>query len=369
MKKHRQFLILVALFIAALIFLPALSVYAGGSAVKAKLEECEEQNAELETENADYRTQLDSKNAAIQKLDREKRQCEAEKRELEQKIAEYEELIAYWQGEIEAYGFDPEDPSVISMTITETLEQKNAQIVELERDVETLERELEEVEMQLEIATRKLEQAEREAEQLRMQTTLAERRVRDLEDENEELLQALEVYEAIQEESMVLMDIALDRIQYVLRDEIRRGEVRVFKGTLGITIDVVSAHMFDTGGVELTRQGRAILSKIAGLLEELDGYSIGVIGNADRRPIITPALREKSPTNWELSAARGSSVVRFFLDNADIDPRRMVAMGLGQYQPIDRRRNEEGYGNNRRVDIVLLPIDAIAAVVIGAEVK
>jgi chemotaxis protein MotB len=370
MKKTRRFSFVVAISIAAILLLPALSLYAGGSkALRQKLDECEEEVAGLESENSDLDRQIESKNAEIEKLRTDTRVCESEKRELEAKIAEYEELIAYWQAEIEAYGFEPEDPSVISRTVSETLAEKDARIVELERDVDAMERELEQLEMQLEIAKRKLEEAEREAEQLRIQTTLSERRVRDLEEDNEELLQALEVYEAIQEETMILMDIALDRIQYVLRDEIRRGEVRVFKGTLGITIDVVSAHMFDTGSVELTPAGRRILQKIAGLLGELDGYFIGVIGNADSRPIITPALKKKYPTNWELSSHRGATVVRFFLNNADIDPRRMVAMGLGEHQVIDRRKTEEGYGNNRRIDIVLLPIDAIAAVVIGAEVK
>jgi chemotaxis protein MotB len=368
-KKHR-ISFTVAIFIAAILLVPAISLYAGGSkALQQKLDECSEDVAGLESENANLSTQIESKNSEIEKLRTDTRVCESEKRELEAKLAEYEELIAYWQEEIEAYGFEPEDPSVISRTVSETLAQKNAKIVELEQDVEEMEREIEQLNMQLDIAKRKLEEAEREAEQLRIQATLSERKVRDLEEDNAELLQALDVYEAIQEETMILMDIAIDRIQYVLRDEIRRGEVRVFKGTLGVTIDVVSSHMFDTGSVELTPTGKRILKKIAGLLGELDGYFIGVIGNADSRPIITPALKAKYPTNWELSTHRGASVVRFFLNNANIDPRRMVAMGLGEYQVIDRRKTDEGYGNNRRIDIVLLPIDAIAAVVIGAEVK
>ena len=370
MKKHHYAAVVIALFVAVAIFLPAMSLYAGGSkALKEKLNACTENVASLESENSDLKTQLDQKNSTIQDLEGEKRQCEADKRELEQKIAEYEELIAYWQGEIEAYGFDPQDPSVISRTVGESLAEKEAMIVELEADVDELERELEQVNMQLEIAIRKLEAAEAEAEQLAIDASLKERRIRDLEDENEELLQALEMYEGIQEETMILMDIALDRIKYVLREEIASGDVRVFKGTLGITIDVVSTYMFDVGSVELTPTGKVILAKIAPLMEELDGYFIGVIGNADSKPIITPALKRHYPTNWELSSHRGAAVVRFFLDEADIDPRRMVAMGLGKFQPIDTNRTVEGRANNRRIDIVLLPIDAIAAVILGAEVK
>ena len=230
MKKACHLSVVITLFIAMTIFLPAMTVYAGGSrALREKLDACNEDVASLESENVDLKTQLDGKNSVIQKLDNEKRQCESEKRELEQKIAEYEELIAYWQEEIEAYGFDPEDPSVISRTVSESLAVKEAKIVELEQDVDEMERELEQVNMQLEIAKRKLEAAEQEAEQLRIEATLHERRVWDLEKENEELMQALEMYEGIQEETRILMDIALDRIKYVLRDEIKRGEVRVLR--------------------------------------------------------------------------------------------------------------------------------------------
>ena len=370
MKKAHYLSVFIALVIAVFIFLPAMTVYAGGSRVlRERLNECEESVADLESQNADLKSQLDEKNSAIRSLESEKRQCEAQKRELEAKIAAYEELIGYWQEEIEAYGFEAVDPSIISKTVTESLAEKNAQIVELEQDVEEMERELEQVNLQLDIAKRKLDETEKEADQLRIETTILERRVRDLEQENEKLLHALEMYEGIQEETMVLMDIALDHIRYVLRNEIRSGEVRVFKGTLGITIDVLSTHMFDVGSVELTPRGRVILEKIAPLLEELDGYLIGVVGNADSKPIVTPALKRKYETNWELSSHRGAAVVRFFLDEANLDPRRMVAMGLGQYQPIDTNRTVEGRSNNRRIDIVLLPIDAIAAVVIGAEVK
>jgi chemotaxis protein MotB len=369
MKKAKQHACIIAVFIAIVLFLPAMTLHAGGRVYREKLDECEDEKSMLQEENADLSTQLESLKSEIDTLKEDKRDCEAEKRELEQKLAEYEELVAYWQSEIERYGFEPEDPSVISKTVSESLRKRDAKIVELEADVEEMKKELEQVNLQLDMAKRKLEAAEKEAEQLSIEMTLYERKVRDLEEENEELLSTLEMYEGIQEETSILMDIALDRIRYALRDEIRRGEVRVFKGTLGITLDVVSAHMFDTGSVELTPQGRKILGKIAGLLSELDGYLIGVIGNADRRPIITPALKAKYPTNWELSSHRGAAVVRFLLDEGNLDPRVLVAMGLGQYQPIDRARTEEGYGNNRRIDIVLLPIDAIAAVVIGAEIK
>jgi chemotaxis protein MotB len=165
------------------------------------------------------------------------------------------------------------------------------------------------------------------------------------------------------------MDVALERLQRVLKDEIANGDVRIFKGTLGLTIDIVNTFMFDTGSTEISPKGEVILGKIATLLNDLDGYFVGVIGNADSRPIVTPALKKKYPTNWELSSVRGAVVVRFILAHSNLSPGRIIAMGLGQYQPIDTNATAQGQGNNRRVDIVLLPVDVLASVVIGAEIK
>ena len=105
-----------------------------------------------------------------------------------------------------------------------------------------------------------------------------------------------------------------------------------------------------------------------GELEESIDF-IGVLGNADSKPIITPSLKEKFPTNWELASARGATVTRYLLEKSRISPSRMVAMGLGEFWPIADNDSEKGRGNNRRVDIILLPVDVVAAIVVGAEIK
>lgn len=443
-------------FLLLLLLLPALVAYGGGTRVlKKQLKECNDAKANLENEKSQLQSENERLKSEVSQLQSKQKDQEARISQLEKQIADYEYLIAKWRAELEAYGIETEEPSVISRTVEETLQQKEARIVELEADVEQMSRELEEARQELEQAKREaeslrqqLEQAKREAaaepmqreleqtrreltqakrdleqakresdqakreleqtkreldqtkralaqktaeletvqkrleqvtmqldkserelEQMRIASSLNEKKIEELKAENEELLAALRTYEGIQERTREMTDVALERLRILLRSEIEAGQVRVFKGALGITLDIVGEHMFNTGSVEINPLGKKVLGKIAPLFEGLDGYFIGVIGNADARPIVTPALKKKYPTNWELSSARGTAVIRYLLSKARIEPDRLVAMGLGEYQPIDTNKTEEGYGNNRRVNIILLPIDAVAAIAVGAEIK
>jgi chemotaxis protein MotB len=303
-------------------------------------------------------------------------ELESEKAQLEQRIAQLESDLDQWEAQAQAYGLEPDDPAIVSKTVEQTLYEKDARIVSLEQTVEQkdariveLEGDVQELERELQQAEQRLAQVNVELEQIEVQNALYERQVADLQQENKELLDTLDMYEMIQHEAKDLQALALQRIREVLKDEIASGEVRVFKGSLGITLDIVSAHMFASGEVALAPKGEQILGKIASLFDEFDGYFIGVIGNTDSKPIVSRSIKAKYPTNWELSSVRGAAVVRFLLNNSSIDPNRMVAMGLGEYQPIDDNLSQDGRGNNRRIDIVLLPIDVLAAVAIGAEIK
>ncbi|HBI24653.1 MAG TPA: flagellar motor protein, partial [Nitrospiraceae bacterium] len=62
------------------------------------------------------------------------------------------------------------------------------------------------------------------------------------------------------------------------------------------------------------------------------------------------------PSNWELSSARATSIVRRFISHG-VNPSRLTAIGYGEYRPITGNETEEGRGKNRRVDIVILNED------------
>jgi chemotaxis protein MotB len=358
MKRNQFKAGFFALLIVLLLVFPSMLVYAGGAKVKeleGKLDKCNDQVADLEAKNSQLQSNNENLEAEISSLESQRSDLQREIRELEAKLSSAETRIAILESEAP-------DPMIVAKTIEQKIQEKEAEIIELKMERDELESEVQQI-------NREIARLKSENRTIKTQNERLTRQVAALEDENEELEMTLEVYEGIQKESLELSDLILERINELLYDEIREGKVRVFKGTLGVVLDIVSEDMFDVGSVEVNRQGREILNKLGTLLRELDGYLIGVIGNADNKPIVTPSLKRKFPTNWELSAARGAAITRYLIDISRTSPSRFISMGLGEYQPIDTNRTIQGRGNNRRVDIVLLPLDVLAAVVVGAEVK
>ncbi len=373
MKKSYLKLFSFLVTILFFLFIPSIVIYAGG--VKQEvLDECNKKNAKLESENSELKSQnstLESKISTLQE----------QKAELEKKISDLEGKIVKKEEEVKAKEEEAADLTIVSKQVEERIQEKETIIAELEMKKETEMAELRN-EKEAEIAAmrrkgeamiadlrKEREELETQARKIKIELTKLEAENHKLKKEKEATERVLEEYEKVQKESMELMDLALKRINKILREEIETGKVRVYKGTMGIVLDVLGEYMFDVGSVEINPGGKEILGKIAVLLDELEGYFVGIIGNADSKPIVTPSLKKRFPTNWELSAYRGSVIVRYLLSNSDISPRRMVVMGLGEFQPIDDNFTVEGRGNNRRADIILLPIDVIAAVVVGGEIK
>ena len=83
---------------------------------------------------------------------------------------------------------------------------------------------------------------------------------------------------------------------------------------------------------------------------------IRVVGHTDDVRI-SKQLQRKYPSNWELSAARASSVVRYFQEKHGIDPLRMEAVGVSRYRPITSNTDETGRQRNRRVEVILTARD------------
>jgi len=381
-----------------LLLIPAMSIYAGGSKkIQEQLDQCQSEVELLKEEN----TTLQNEKAS---LEQKVTSLNAENQELQRKLTELEAKIVEKEKEIEKLEAEAPEPMIVAKTIEEKIQEKEAEIVELKTEKEQLESNVRRINQELEQTRRQLEQTKQELSRVNRELTLNNqkleeskreitslnsrirvletekgtlsrekesltRTIQEITSEKEEVEQALMAYERIEKETKQLLDLAMERIKMVLKEEIEKGKVRVYRSSLGIVIDIVGEYMFDTGKVQINPGGKVILSKIATLLNGLEGYMIGVVGNADNKPIVTPSLKQRFPTNWELSVHRGAVVVRYLLEKGKLSPTRMVAMGLGEYYPIDDNTTVEGRGNNRRVDIVLFPVDVMAAVLVGAEVK
>ena len=116
----------------------------------------------------------------------------------------------------------------------------------------------------------------------------------------------------------------------------------------GVALTIKEKVLFDSGKADLKPAAKDMLAQLGDLFAKIPNQ-ISVEGHTDDRPINTVEF----PSNWELSAARSARVVRFFTREHHLDPKRMVAVGYGEYRPVASNETAEGRATNRRVVIVI----------------
>lgn len=124
----------------------------------------------------------------------------------------------------------------------------------------------------------------------------------------------------------------------------------------GLVIHIMESALFKLGSSELEPRAQQILDLVAEHLQTVSNH-IRVEGHTDNVPINTV----RYPSNWELSSARATEVVRYFTDNHNIPSVRISALGYGEYRPLKPNNTAENRARNRRVDIVILTAEMTAA--------
>jgi chemotaxis protein MotB len=117
-------------------------------------------------------------------------------------------------------------------------------------------------------------------------------------------------------------------------------------------VDLAEQIFFDSGRATLKAGGKKVLKKVGDALKGYQDKIIRVVGYTDNVPV-AKSLQGRYPTNWELSVARATTVVRF-LQDAGVPPERMVASGRGEYDPVASNDTPEGRQKNRRIEIMLI---------------
>ena len=134
----------------------------------------------------------------------------------------------------------------------------------------------------------------------------------------------------------------------VMSPLVNAGKVRVMQSNIGVTVEINASLLFKSGEADLEPKSVKALQAVAQVLKN-DNHDIKVMGYTDDTPIRTPSF----PSNWELSSARASSVVRLFAANG-IDPARMVVEGYAENHPVDSNDTAAGRARNRRVTVMIL---------------
>ncbi len=122
----------------------------------------------------------------------------------------------------------------------------------------------------------------------------------------------------------------------------------------GETVEVLLADVyFESGSADLTEDGKSRLAQLARRLDrDYGGRRIRVEGHTDSQRI-GPSIAERFPTNWELSTARATAVVRF-LEAEGMASNRLEATGLASHEPVADNGSAEGRARNRRVRVAAL---------------
>jgi len=139
-----------------------------------------------------------------------------------------------------------------------------------------------------------------------------------------------------------------EKFEALVKDNNLVRQAQITTDSRGIVLFAEGDLFFKPGTAELTDDIRFFLKRIAGVLKETR-YKVVVEGHTDDVPIKS----EIYPSNWELSTARASTVVRYLLEKNDMEPRRFAAVGYAHHKPR-YAFIPENRPRNRRVEIVIL---------------
>ncbi len=134
-----------------------------------------------------------------------------------------------------------------------------------------------------------------------------------------------------------------------LHDHGLEDAVEVSLTERGLHVVITDSVMFRSGEAALIEPSRSLLRTLSGLIGEVGLSGVLVEGHTDDRPIRTARF----PSNWELSVARASSVVRYLLEQEHaLTPDRYVPMGHGEHRPVAPNHTAAERARNRRVEIL-----------------
>ena len=145
----------------------------------------------------------------------------------------------------------------------------------------------------------------------------------------------------------------IDRITKALEEKFGKSLI-VTQHQDRLVLTMLGQVLFDSGEAELTPLGLDIMKQVGEVLATLPNKNIQVEGHTDNNPIYG-RLQQRYPTNWELSTARATRVLRFLIEQTGMDPKEFAATGYADTRPAASNETEEGQAQNRRVEIVLYP--------------
>lgn len=133
--------------------------------------------------------------------------------------------------------------------------------------------------------------------------------------------------------------------------DVNDTDVEVKVEGAAVFISISDKMLFKSGSYDITPRAKEVLGKVADVVKAQPNTQFMVEGHTDNKPIRTTFIKD----NWDLSVLRASAVVRVLQQNYGVDPKRMIAAGRSEYQPLAANATEENRSRNRRTRIMIIP--------------
>ncbi|KAB7705879.1 flagellar motor protein MotB [Bacillus aerolatus] len=158
--------------------------------------------------------------------------------------------------------------------------------------------------------------------------------------------------EEMNKEEADLNEQSLDQLAEEVQKYLQKNELEdtaaAIRNERGVVLVLQEQIVFSTGDAVVLHEAYPFLEKVGKLLETMPNL-VKVEGHTDNRPIKNSIY----PSNWELSSARASSVIRFFIENGRLAPERFIAVGYGDTRPLAPNISKDNMQKNRRVEIII----------------
>ncbi|WP_158736561.1 flagellar motor protein MotS [Alteribacillus sp. YIM 98480] len=151
-----------------------------------------------------------------------------------------------------------------------------------------------------------------------------------------------------QSEEEMDLDQLLHEVESYLENNNLSEHISATRDDRGVVLVLQEQLLFESGEAQILSEAEPFLNKVGTLLQSLPNL-VKVEGHTDDRPIST----YRYPSNWELSGARASSVIRYLVNNHSLKQNRFIATGYGETRPIAPNNSKENLRENRRVVIVI----------------
>jgi chemotaxis protein MotB len=158
------------------------------------------------------------------------------------------------------------------------------------------------------------------------------------------------------EEEITRLTRTQEELSKSLQDEISKGNITIQQVRDRLTINMVDRVLFDSGQAQVKPAGVKVLKPVSDVLNKISDKQIRIEGHTDNLNI-SPKLQDRFKTNWELSTARATTVVRYLIDQGGVDRQHLSAVGYADTHPLASNETEQGRASNRRIEIVLYPKD------------